>query len=89
MAFKFNFESVVKDDFLNINGSTLYSKDQGYGFETFKFRVDVPNGNYDIKFVLKNFRKDIASATIMVFPRRLMIKDAQIKREICIKKNFQ
>ena len=80
MVFKFNFEPVVKSDFINVSGSTLYSEDKGYGFEMFKFRVDVPNGNYDVKLVLKNFKKDIASATVMVFPRRLMIKDAQIKK---------
>lgn len=80
MILKFNFEPAVKDDFVNVSGSTLYSKDKGYGFETFKFRVDVPNGNYDVKLVLRNLKKDVAKANIMVFPRRLMIKDTQIKR---------
>ncbi|AZT91282.1 rhamnogalacturonan acetylesterase [Caldicellulosiruptor changbaiensis] len=80
MILKFNFEPIVKNDFINVSGSTLYNREQGYGFETFKFRVDVPNGNYDIKLALRNFKKDVTSATVMVFPRRLMIKDAQIKR---------
>lgn len=80
MSLKFNFEPIVKDGFVNIGGSTLYNKDQGYGFETFKFRIDVQNGNYDVKIVLKNSKKDIATANVMVFPRRLMIKDAKIKK---------
>lgn len=76
MILKFNFEPAVKDDFVNVSGSTLYSKDKGYGFEAFKFRVDVPNGDYDIKFVLRNLKKDVAMTNIMVFPRRIMLKDA-------------
>lgn len=81
---KFNFEQTFKDDFISVGRSTLYDKARGYGFKSFEFRVDVPNGNYDVKFVLKNSKKDIARASIMVFPRRLIVKDAQVKLgEVC------
>ncbi|ADQ45141.1 lipolytic protein G-D-S-L family [Caldicellulosiruptor kronotskyensis 2002] len=88
MEFKFNFEPVMKSDFINVSRSSIYKSDKKYGFESFRFRVDLPNKNYDVKIVLKNLEVDVAKANVMVFPRRIMLKDLKIKYGEVLQEEF-
>lgn len=84
----FNFDFVsnkqAKDDFIKVNTTTLYTEEQGYGYDLqpawdgksnqpFFFSVNVPDGNYKITITLGG--ETTGSTTVRGESRRLFIEN--------------
>ncbi len=94
--FRFYFGDGNKEGYQTVNSSTLYDNDSSYGYdliashadgEPFFFSVKLPEGNYRVKVVLGDQRRD-THTTIRSESRRLMLANAETKAGSMITRSF-
>lgn len=99
-SFKFDFtpDKDVKDGFTKVTPGTLFSSEQGYGYDyqpawdgksnqPFFFSVNVPDGNYKVTVTLGS-RNDAGSTTVRGESRRLFIENLDTKKGQLINESF-